>query len=172
MAGNKTPEPAQIAKENAVLALRVQSLTWRSIAEQTGYSSGSGALKAYMRAIKRQQKEPVDAALFMELERLDELQEVYWEPAMQGNMRAGEFVLRIMDRRAKFLGLDAPTKIQAEVVNYDGGAGSIDAEVDRIARLIDTFESGSADATLIERESEGQQIFMEEAPGENGTTSA
>jgi hypothetical protein len=171
MAGNKTPEPAQIAKENAVLALRVQSLTWRSIAEQTGYSSGSGALKAYMRAIKRQQKEPVDAALFMELERLDELQEVYWEPAMQGNMRAGEFVLRIMDRRAKFLGLDAPTKIQAEVVNYDGGAGSIDAEVDRIARLIDTFESGSADATLIERESEGEQIFMEEAPGESGTTS-
>jgi hypothetical protein len=171
MAGNKTPEPAQIAKENAVLALRVQSLTWRSIAEQTGYSSGSGALKAYMRAIKRQQKEPTEAALYMELERLDELQEVYWEPAMQGNMRAGEFVLRIMDRRAKFLGLDAPTKIQAEVVNYDGGAGSIDAEVDRIARLIDTFESGSADATLIERESEGEQIFMEEAPGESGTTS-
>jgi hypothetical protein len=171
MAGNKTPEPAQIEKENAVLALRSKSLTWRSIAEQTGYSSGSGALKAYMRAIKRQQKEPVDAALFMELERLDLLQEVYWEPAIQGNMRAGEFVLRIMDRRAKFLGLDAPTKIQAEVVNYDGGAGSIDAEVDRIARLIDTFESGSADATLIERESEGEQIFMEETPGESGTTS-
>lgn len=172
MAGNKTPEPAQIEKENAVLALRSKSLTWRSIAEQTGYSSGSGALKAYMRAIKRQQKEPTEAALYMELERLDLLQEVYWEPAIQGNMRAGEFVLRIMDRRAKFLGLDAPTKIQAEVVNYDGGAGSIDAEVDRIARLIDTFESGSADATLIERESEGEQIFMEEAPGESGTTSA
>jgi hypothetical protein len=171
MAGNKTPEPAQIEKENAVLALRSKSLTWRSIAEQTGYSSGSGALKAYMRAIKRQQKEPTEAALYMELERLDLLQEVYWEPAIQGNMRAGEFVLRIMDRRAKFLGLDAPTKIQAEVVNYDGGAGSIDAEVDRIARLIDTFESGSADATLIERESEGEQIFMEETPGESGTTS-
>lgn len=164
MAGNKTPEPAQIEKENAVLALRSKSLTWRTIAEQTGYSSGSGALKAYMRAIKRQQKEPTEAALYMELERLDILQEVYWEPAVQGNMRAGEFVLRIMDRRAKFLGLDAPTKIQAEVVNYDGGAGSIDAEVDRIARLIDTFEPGSSDATLIERESEGQQIFMEETP--------
>jgi hypothetical protein len=117
-----------------------------------------------MRAIKRQQKEPTEAALYMELERLDELQQVYWEPAIQGNMRAGEFVLRIMDRRAKFLGLDAPTKIQAEVVNYDSGTGSIDAEVDRIARLIDTFESGSSDATLIERESAGQQIFMEEPP--------
>ena len=160
----KTPEPAQIEKENAVLALRTKSLTWRSIAEQTGYSSGSGALKAYMRAIKRHQKEPTEAALYMELERLDELQQVYWEPAVQGNMRAGEFVLRIMDRRAKFLGLDAPTKIQAEVVNYDGGAGSIDAEVDRIARLIDGLGGGSADATLIERESAGQQIFMEEPP--------
>lgn len=160
----KTPEPAQIDKENAVLALRTQSLTWRAIAEQTGYASGAGALKAYMRAIKRQQKEPAEAALYMELERLDELQQVYWEPAVQGNMRAGEFVLRIMDRRAKFLGLDAPTKIQAEVVNYDGGAGSIDAEVDRIARLIDSFGGGDDSTTLIERESEGQQIFMEEPP--------
>jgi len=50
------------------------------------------------------------------------------------------------------------------VVNYDGGAGSIDAEVDRIARLIDGLGGGSADATLIERESAGQQIFMEEPP--------
>jgi hypothetical protein len=117
-----------------------------------------------MRAIKRQQKEPAEAALYMELERLDELQQVYWEPAVQGNMRAGEFVLRIMDRRAKFLGLDAPTKIQAEVMNYDGGAGSIDAEVERIARLIDTFEPGDSDTTLIESDSEGEQIFMEEPP--------
>jgi hypothetical protein len=160
----KTPEPDLIEKENAVLALRTQSLTWRSIAEQTGYASGAGALKAYMRAIKRQQKEPTEAALYMELERLDELQQVYWEPAVQGNMRAGEFVLRIMDRRAKFLGLDAPTKIQAEVMNYDGGAGSIDAEVDKIARLIDSYGAGDDSTTLIERESEGEQIFMEEPP--------
>ena len=164
MAGHVTPEPAQIEKEMQVLELRAQSYTWRAIAQQVGYASGSGALKAYMRAIKRQQKEPVEAALYMELERLDEMQAVYWDPAIQGNMRAGEFILKIMDRRAKFLGLDAPTKIQAEVVNYDGGAGSIDAEVDRIARLIDSFESGSADATFIERESDGEQIYMEEPP--------
>jgi len=162
MAGHVTPEPAQIEKENNVLALRAQSFTWRAIAEQVGYASGSGALKAYMRAVKRQQKEPVEAALYMELERLDEMQSVYWEPAIQGNMRAGEFVLKIMDRRAKFLGLDAPTKIQAEVVNYDGGAGSIDAEVDRIARIIDGLPDDSI--TISEQSHQGKQIYMEEPP--------
>jgi hypothetical protein len=162
MAGHVTPEPAQIEKENNVLALRAQSFTWRAIAEQVGYASGSGALKAYMRAVKRQQKEPVEAALYMELERLDEMQSVYWEPAIQGNMRAGEFVLKIMDRRAKFLGLDAPTKIQAEVVNYDGGAGSIDAEVDRIARIIDGLPDDSI--TITEQSHQGEQIYMEEPP--------
>ena len=162
MAGHVTPEPAQIEKEMQVLELRAQSYTWRAIAQQVGYASGSGALKAYMRAIKRQQKEPVEAALYMELERLDEMQAVYWEPAIQGNMRAGEFVLRIMDRRAKFLGLDAPTKIQAEVMNYDGGAGSIDAEVDRIARIIDGLPDDSI--TISEQSHQGEQIYMEEPP--------
>tara|TARA_R110000868_G_scaffold73093_4_gene212369 strand:- start:3974 stop:4471 length:498 start_codon:yes stop_codon:yes gene_type:complete len=161
MAGNITPEPAQIDKENNVLALRAQSFTWRAIAEQVGYASGSGALKAYMRAVKRQQKEPVEAALYMELERLDEMQSVYWEPAIQGNMRAGEFVLKIMDRRAKFLGLDAPTKIQAEVVNYEGGAGSIDAEVDRIARIIDRLSTDDS-ITISEQSHQGKQIYVEE----------
>jgi hypothetical protein len=156
MARNITPEPEQIERENKVLELRSQSFTWRAIAESVGYASGAGALKAYMRAIKRQQQEPVEAALFMELSRLDELQSTYWEPAVQGNMRAGEFVLKIMDRRAKFLGLDAPTKIQAEVVSYEGGAGSLDAEVDRIARIIDST------ITLSEQQDQGEQVYMEE----------
>jgi hypothetical protein len=158
MVRNITPEPDQIERENKVLELRSQSYTWRAIAGEVGYASGAGALKAYMRAIKRQQQEPVEAALFMELSRLDELQSTYWEPAVQGNMRAGEFVLKIMDRRAKFLGLDAPTKIQAEVVSYEGGAGSLDAEVDRIARIIDST------ITLSEQQDQGEQVYMEEPP--------
>lgn len=166
MARNITPEPDQIERENKVLELRSQSFTWRAIADAVGYASGAGALKAYMRAIKRQQQEPVEAALFMELTRLDELQSTYWEPAVQGNMRAGEFVLKIMDRRAKFLGLDAPTKIQAEVVSYEGGAGSLDAEVDRIARIIDST------ITLSEQQDQGEQVYMEEPTSPQGTITA
>jgi hypothetical protein len=160
MVRNITPEPDQIERENKVLELRSQSYTWRAIAGEVGYASGAGALKAYMRAIKRQQQEPVEAALFMELSRLDELQSTYWEPAVQGNMRAGEFVLKIMDRRAKFLGLDAPTKIQAEVVSYEGGAGTLDAEVDRIARIIDGVD-GNSTITLTEQQDQGEQVYME-----------
>jgi hypothetical protein len=170
MARNITPEPKQIERENKVLELRTQSYTWRAIATEVGYASGAGALKAYMRAIKRQQQEPAEAALFMELSRLDEMQSTYWEPAIQGNMRAGEFVLKIMDRRAKFLGLDAPTKIQAEVVNYDGGAGSLDAEVDAIARIIDGL--GEQPITLTEQQDQGESVYVEEPPSPQGATTA
>jgi hypothetical protein len=91
------------------------------------------------------------------------LQFTYWEPAIQGNLRAADYVLKVIDRRAKILGIDAPQKIQAEVVTYDG-TGSLDAEVERIARIIDAAERETADATIIEQHSEGQPLPMEEPP--------
>jgi hypothetical protein len=79
--------------------------------------------------------------------------------------------LKVIDRRAKILGIDAPQKIQAEVVTYDG-TGSLDAEVERIARIIDAAERQATDATIIEQHSEGEPLSMEEPPSAQGTTPA
>lgn len=43
----------------------------------------------------------------LELLRLDELQEVAWRFAMAGQLTGIDRVLKIMERRAKLLGLDA-----------------------------------------------------------------
>jgi len=48
----------------------------------------------------------------MELERLDSLMLGLWTKARQGNEGAVDRILKIMDRRARYLGLDAPTKVQ------------------------------------------------------------
>jgi hypothetical protein len=46
----------------------------------------------------------------LETQRLDAMLTVLWPQVAKGNQGAVDRVLRIMDRRAKLLGLDAPTK--------------------------------------------------------------
>jgi hypothetical protein len=175
--GIKTPEPEQLDRELAVVELRREGKTWQQIAEVVNYATAMGAWKAYQRACQRTLQEPTDEARRIELDRLDALQRTYWEPAVEGNLRAADFVLRVIDRRARILGIDAPQKIQAEVVNYDG-IGSIDAEVDRIARIIEAAElaererTESNTVTVTEQQDQGITVFVEDEPSAEGTTTA
>ena len=175
--GIKTPEPEQLDRELAVVELRREGKTWQQIAEVVNYATAMGAWKAYQRACQRTLQEPTDEARRIELDRLDALQRTYWEPAVEGNLRAADFVLRVIDRRARILGIDAPQKIQAEVVNYDG-IGSIDAEVDRIARIIEAAELAEREQserntiTVTEQQDQGITVFVEDEPSAEGTTTA
>jgi len=175
--GIKTPEPEQLDRELAVVELRREGKTWQQIADVVNYATAMGAWKAYQRACQRTLQEPTDEARRIELDRLDALQRTYWEPAVEGNLRAADFVLRVIDRRARILGIDAPQKIQAEVVNYDG-IGSIDAEVDRIARIIEAAELAERErserntTTLTEQQDQGITVFVEDEPSAEGTTTA
>jgi hypothetical protein len=175
--GIKTPEPEQLDRELAVVELRREGKTWQQIAEVVNYATAMGAWKAYQRACQRTLQEPTDEARRIELDRLDALQRTDWEPAVEGNLRAADFVLRVIDRRARILGIDAPQKIQAEVVNYDG-IGSIDAEVDRIARIIEAAELAERErserntTTLTEQQDQGITVFVEDEPSAEGTTTA
>lgn len=47
----------------------------------------------------------------IELQRLDDLYQIAWVEANAGNVAAIDRCLRVMERRAKLLGLDAPEKI-------------------------------------------------------------
>ena len=55
----------------------------------------------------------------LELQRLDELMVQPYQAACRGDLRAVDAVLKIMDRRAQLLGLDAPRK--QEHSGSDGG---------------------------------------------------
>lgn len=133
--------PEQFDKENAVLELRRSGETWARIAEIVGYANASGAQKAYARVVIRVQRDSVEDIRDLELDRLDKIQRSYWRPAIvDGDKKAAELVLKIMDRRAKLLGLDAPNRVQAEVVNYDGSF-DIDGDIERIIGLLDQVDS-------------------------------
>jgi len=136
-----------IDKELKVLELGRAGYTFDDIARNVGYSSPSGAFYALKRALKRTLQQPADELREMETDRLDRLQAAVWAKAIQGDTKAVDAVLRIMDRRARLMGLDSPTKVAAEVTSYEGGT-EIDREVARLAQLLatDSSESGAMGA--------------------------
>lgn len=101
------------AKAVEAVALRRSGLTYREIAVQTGYwTDESGARHAVTRLLARQETEGVAELRAIECERLDALTAAHWPAAIGGNTEASMIVLRVIDRRAKLLGLNAPTRLQ------------------------------------------------------------
>jgi len=105
-----SPRRLQAAKKQVkALELRVQGLSFRQIALELKYKGPSGAHGAVDTALERQIREPAEQVRQLELERLDRLQIMPWKQAtVIGDPKAIANVLKIMERRAKLLGLDAP----------------------------------------------------------------
>ena len=132
---SKVPDPELVDREVKVLELRRAGLTWQRISEETGYADASGAYLAYKRAIKRTMQQPADELREQELDRIDRLQLALWPKAMKGDNASVNTIVRLMERRARLLGLDTPIKIQQDVVNWDGNE-SIDRAVRELAALL------------------------------------
>jgi orotate phosphoribosyltransferase-like protein len=67
----------------------------------------SNALKALAKEMKGQ----AEQIRSLELTRLDELQTAIWTDCMDGKLTAIDRVLKIMERRSKLVGLDAPERL-------------------------------------------------------------
>lgn len=104
-------------KQRQALELRKAGVTYARIAEQLGYRSPSGAHKAVELALKSVLSEPAEEVRQLELERLDSMLLALWPQVRNGNHGAIDRALRVMERRARLLGLDAPVKqdIKAEL---------------------------------------------------------
>lgn len=124
------------------LKLRTEGKSFPEIAQALGFSGPSGAFQAVETALRATLREPAAELRTLEVERLDELLKGLWATATAGDTTAVDRVLKIMERRAKLLGLDAPSKIDitervrvlAEEMGMDPDAAVIEAE--RIARAV------------------------------------
>lgn len=147
-----------VERERRVIELRRAGYTFDDIAKAVGYSFASGAHAAYRRALKRTLQEAgVEELREAEVDRLDRLQRALWTQALTGDVKAISTLLRLMERRARLLGLDAPQKIQAEVTTYEGG-GEIEREVQRLAELLANAQSSGGTNSLGEQGRESQSI--------------
>lgn len=109
-------------RQARALALRAAGATFQQIGDQLGITRQS-AHEHVTRGIARHVADADTAAselVVLETLRLDTLQSAVWRAAVSGDLRAVDRVLRIMERRARLLGLDAAT---------DPTVGSITVEV-------------------------------------------
>jgi hypothetical protein len=91
------------------LELRKAGVTYEVIAGQLGYANASGARKAVLSALKATLREPAAELRELELARLDAMLLPLWRRVQAGDEKAIDRALRIMERRARLLGLDRKT---------------------------------------------------------------
>lgn len=101
-------------RDERIWQLRLLGLSLRQIAAQVGLTHPR-VLAILERGYRERVHPKVDEARTLELERLDDWM-VRLAPAIRnGDDRAISTALRISERRARLLGMDAPTRVQAEV---------------------------------------------------------
>lgn len=151
MGRGKAYDPELIDKERKALELRRAGMSYDEIAVAVGYTRSSGAWNAVQRAMKRTLRESgADEVRDQELDRLDRLQRAVWPRAIQGDLPAVGAVLRIMERRSKMLGLDAPITANIAVEHFDGQ--TVDAEVQRIMATLQQKPTKQLAASIIDAE--------------------
>lgn len=92
--------------------LRKAGASYELIAEKLGYASAKSAENSIRSTLNRKYKpEDVEEVVSMELARLDALQLVAWRRAKEGDLSAIDRILKIMERRAKYLGLDVKEQV-------------------------------------------------------------
>ena len=119
--GNKHTNQRYIAettaKQTKAMELLIRGATYEEIAEQAGYSDRSNAHSSIKNALQkraRERDELADVALTLMLERIDRLLHVHYLKAIDGDHKSTELVLKMLDRQAKLLGLDAGVTVTVQ----------------------------------------------------------
>ena len=102
-------------REIQALELRKRGMSYTEIGQAIGISM-QGASECVRRALERlrvEAKESAEDVRELELERLDKLLRIAQTAADQGELAAIDRVLRIQERRSRYLGLDAPTRSES-----------------------------------------------------------
>lgn len=105
----RATSPAKVSmaeRQRKALRLRAQGYTYPEIAQALGYATRGSAQRLVANALQAQQREAAEPVLELELARLDSLQRALSPRALDGDVRAARTILRVMERRAKYLGLD------------------------------------------------------------------
>lgn len=130
----RPPTIAAAEKRRAALLARQRGLSWAAVAAEVGYSSAGGAHSAAMQALRDIPREAAEELRRVELETLNELQTALRKKLDEKpSAFLVDSILRVMERRSKLLGLDAPIAVRTEVVTVD----AVDAEIQRLERELE-----------------------------------
>lgn len=125
-----------VAAERRVQAFQLYKSGWtfRQIATKFGVSHTciSKDIHGELDALAAERREVAKEVLELELQRMDDLLKVLTPRALRGDDQAIDRMLKVIERRAKYLGLDKPMKVE----------GTFQLE-DLVARSQDPKEAGN-----------------------------
>jgi hypothetical protein len=100
-----------LQKRRDALNLRLAGASYRDIAKALGYAEGNpgNVYKMIQSELNAVVREPAKELREMELRRLDQMQQGLWPEARTGDPEAVRTVLRIMEQRARYYGISAPS---------------------------------------------------------------
>lgn len=125
--------------QHRAVELATAGLTYRQIAAQLDLSKSyvHRLVHEALREIAAEQYGDRSAMLAREMQLLDTLARAHLGPAIRGSVQSAQVVLRVSERRAKLLGLDAPVKADVTV------ATELDREIESlVARLDQRVDAG------------------------------
>lgn len=125
-------------RRRQVLTWRLQGVPFARIGAQLDPPcSGQRAHQLYVAALADITREPAEQALKADLERLDLLWATALGHALDGSARWAEVGLRVLERRARILGYDAPARseVRMSVEEID----QLDREIEQLLAARDGY---------------------------------
>jgi len=142
----KPLDDGSAALESRAVQLRSLGHTYDEIAQQLGLATRGSAWKIVQRALTRIPAESVEEMRLLEGARLDAMSAAIWPTAVTGDEKAILVMVRIMERRARLFGLDAPVRMQNLIDN--SLSGDVDQEVQRLIARMQFLDSAEAEGLL------------------------
>jgi hypothetical protein len=107
---NMEKQLAALNRQKQALQLAQSGVDYQTIADKLGFNSRQAAWKSVKSALNRTLVESAEELRTMQISRLDKMLSAIWVDVIKGNLKAIDRAIKLEERRAKLLGLDAPTK--------------------------------------------------------------
>jgi hypothetical protein len=136
---------ARAAERRAqVLRLRLAGVPFDQIGQQLDPPcSMQRAYQLYRSALRQIIRDPGEELIKADLERLDMLWRAVIARALAGSARHAEVGIRVLERRARLLGLDAPTRSEVRLTVEE--AEALDAEIEALLAAAGRLEEPAGD---------------------------
>lgn len=129
------------SRQREAIALRMSGATISQICErlQCGRATAHRYISKALTELAEEVRGDTTRVRDLELARLDRMLLGVWGNAVKGDVQSVDRAVKIMERRAKLLGLDAPTKLahggdpEAPPIKTEQAQSLTDADLERIA---------------------------------------
>lgn len=113
-------------RRTEALKYRHNRMTFQQIADELYNGDKGGAYRDVQKALRDMRQDAAEDVRKLELESIDQLERAFMRAALKGDYKAFDRVMAAKERRARYLGLDAPKD-----VNLGGDATTVQVVFDQ-----------------------------------------